>query len=273
MITSLTHRLADLFSRLPQVTAIALGGSLAAGSSDEQSDIDLYVFTSDEIPLASRQALVAASGGASRADLGLDYWGPGDQWFDASSGIEVDIVYFDGRWFEQELNRLLQLHQPAAGYSTCFWHICRTAKSLHDPTAWFAALQRRCLQPYPEPLRHAIIAHNHPLLRGIIPSYYQQLKKSWQRQDLISINHRLAALLASYFDILFALNRQTHPGEKRLIRMAIDYCPQRPQGMEADIKRLLQLAGTGDNELLPQLDQLLDRLDDLLAAEGIGRRC
>jgi hypothetical protein len=29
----------------------------------------------------------------------------------------------------------------------------------------------------------------------------------------VSLNHRTAALLASYFDVLFALNRVHHPGD------------------------------------------------------------
>lgn len=66
----------------------------------------------------------------------------------------------------------------------------------------------------PEPLRRNIIAHNHPVLRRIITSYFHQIEAAVHRQDVVSIHHRLAALVASYFDVLFALNRVLHPGEK-----------------------------------------------------------
>ena len=51
------------------------------------------------------------------------------------------------------------------------------------------------------------------------------------RGDLVSLNYRVAALLASTFDILFALNRLPHPGEKRLLAFATQHCPLRPAGM------------------------------------------
>ena len=74
MHASLETRLARLFAEQPQVLALALGGSRSAGSSpDSASDIDLYVYTKDAVPLAARQAIVEAAGGASRTNLDLTY--------------------------------------------------------------------------------------------------------------------------------------------------------------------------------------------------------
>ena len=50
-----------------------------------------------------------------------------------------------------------------------------------------------------------------------MPSFLYQVDKAVERNDLISINHRTTELLASYFDIIFALNEKLHPGEKRLL--------------------------------------------------------
>ena len=43
--------------------------------------------------------------------------------------------------------------------------------------------------------------------------YLKQINAAIFRQDPVSFNHRVAAWLSSYFDILFAINGQFHPGK------------------------------------------------------------
>ena len=97
-----------------------------------------------------------------------------------------------------------------------------------------AAGTRRCRRappaPYPEPLRRAIVARNRPLLADNLSSFAAQLEKALARGDAVSASHRAAAFLASYFDVLFALNRATHPGEKRLLRARRASLPAPPAG-------------------------------------------
>ncbi len=264
-VSILAARLAALFGELPQVVAVALGGSLAGGAADASSDIDLYVYTRTEIPVSDRQSIVERLGGATRADFDQNYWGASDQWLDAATGQEIDAVYFDAAWMASQLGRVLDEHAPSLGYTTAFWHTVRHSRPLHDPTGWFADQQRRAAVAYPEPLRRAIVAHNHPVLRGILTSYRTQIAKAVARDDLVSVNHRLAALLAGYFDILFAVNRVPHPGEKRLLAHAATLCPSLPADMAADVTAALATAGAAPGQLLVHLDRLLDRLDEWLA--------
>lgn len=268
---SLAHRIAERLGALPQVEAVALGGSRASGATDAMSDIDIYVYTRGDVPLADRRALVEALGGASRASLGLTFWGPGDEWLHAPTGLEIDLVYFDADWIAAELRRVLHDHQASLGYSTCFWHTVRASQPLHDPRGWYAALQAESHAPYPEPLRRNIVALNHPVLRDVIPSYYAQIEKAVGRGDLVSVNHRLAALLASYFDILFAVNRVLHPGEKRLVKQAVTLCATLPAAMADDVAAALRAAGAPDEHLLQHVTRLLDRLDAWLAGQGLDR--
>jgi hypothetical protein len=269
---ALARRIAGLFAPLPQVEAVALGGSRGGGgiATDPSSDIDIYVYTRGDIPLPDRREVVEASGGATRADLGLGFWGPGDEWLQAGTGIHVDAVYFDAAWMEGQVERVLVRNEASLGYSTCFWHTVRGSIVLEDPRGWFAALQERCRVDYPEELRRSIVALNHPVLRSVLPAYAGQLGKAAARADLVSVNHRLAGLLASYFDIVFALNRVPHPGEKRLVEAAIGSCPRLPAGMAADLGEILKTATTDLAGLPGRVDRLLDRLDALLAAEGLA---
>jgi predicted nucleotidyltransferase len=263
----LVHRIADLFSALPSVEAIALAGSQAAGAIDRHSDIDLYVYITSEIPLSARVAVVRKLG-TTRSDLNLRFWDPGDAWYDEETGIEVDVVYWDMSWIEAQLDRVLVEHQASTGYSTCFWHTICSSLILYDRSGWLYRLKESTSVPFPEPLRQAIIAKNHPVLRRVIPSYLHQIEKAIRRNDAVSINHRVAALLASYFDVLFALNRLPNPGEKRLLRTASERCAKAPREMVSQVESVLRAVSLADQSLIARIEKLVDGLDQLLLEEG-----
>ncbi len=259
----LANKIAEQFTDIAYVDAIVLSGSQTSGAKDRHSDIDLYVYSDDVIPLSTRQAIVEKLG-ASKSDLNLTYWDLGDEWFDLETGIEVDIMYWKQSWLEGQIERILAFHQASLGYSTCFIHTVLNSEILFDRRGWFAKMQEKCNQPYPEQLKQAIIAKNHPVLRSVIPSYYVQIKKAIERRDLISVNHRLAALFASYFDVLFALNAVMNPGEKKIMKFVLEQCSKIPNNLQQQVELILQSAACGEKILLQQLDTLLDRLDDLL---------
>ena len=264
----LAFKLAGMFSAFPQVEAVGLAGSQASGGVDYSSDIDLYIYTIALIPLADREALLAASGGASRADMDLQFWDPGDEWFDAGTGIEVDVMYWDTAWIEEQLDQVLVRHQAGMGYTTSFWHTIQNSKVLFDRHGWFAGLQEKAAQPYPEALRREIIRKNQPVLRSVIPSYLHQIEKAVQRGDMVSLNHRVAALLASYFDVLFALNRLPNPGEKRLLQIAAERCELLPLGMRKEVEDVLRASASLEGDLPGKINRLVDNLERLLVEEG-----
>ncbi len=263
----LARELARRFQEFSTVEAVAWGGSQATAGGDRLSDIDLYVYTTAVVPLAAREALVVEMR-SSRADLNLQLWDLGDEWYDADTGLEVDIIYWEPAWIESQLDRVWRQHQANLGYTTCFWYTILHSRPLYDRRGWFGDLQQQGQQPYPEALRYAIIAKNHAALRRVIPSYAHQVEKACQRKDLISLNHRVAALLASYFDVVFALNRVLHPGEKRLSERAQAQCARLPPNMAEQVTALLQATCSWDGNVVQQVNALLDNLDDLLRREG-----
>jgi predicted nucleotidyltransferase len=260
------RHVAEVMATWPEVEAVALGGSRAAGAADEASDIDLYVYGAAAPALERRLALVA---GSVRAELDNRFFEPGDEWVDASSGAHLDVMYRTPEWIEADLDRVLVRHEARVGYSTCFWDNLRAARPLYDRRGWYAGLRARAQAEYPEALRAAIVAKNRPLLAAGMSSFTVQLERAVSRGDRVSANHRAAAFLASYFDVLFALNRATHPGEKRLLEHVSRRCPIRPDDFEASIGKLLNAAARGDADAGVAARELAGGLDALLRAEGL----
>src|SRR5580700_4262380 len=263
---SIAKRVAGTFASLPQVEAVALAGSRSFELADAESDIDLYVYVTEDIPLEVRAEIAA---GAPRPEIGNATWEPGDEWIDAETATPVDVMYRHVRWIEEQLDRVLVRREASVGYSTCFWYNVLHSQTLFDRTRWFEALQRRTRQSYPEELKRAIIAKNYPLLRRNQSSYLHQIELAVMRGDPVSANHRVAALLASYFDVLFALNELPHPGEKRLIQHAKASCLKVPAKMEQQVRDLLESVGRPESGTAEKVNALLDGLDELLLREGL----
>lgn len=240
---------------------------MSTGNSGPDSDIDLYVYATQEIPVAVRAEIIHQR--ASRSEVDNRFWEPGDEWLEAASGIAVDLMYRHPAWIEEQLDRVLVQHEASVGYSTSFWHNVRYSVTLFDRSGWFGRLQEQANQPYPEELVRAIVAKNRPILRDGISSWLNQLEKAVRRNDIVAANQKLAMLLASYFDVLFAVNRATHPGEKRILELAVR-CEKTPSGMAEQVEALIQATCSADRPRLLQAGELLvDGLDRLLLAEGL----
>ncbi len=234
-----------------------------------------YIYYLDaEPPLDVRQELAARFDPAP--EIGNAWFGPGDEWTDRPAGVSVDVMYWDRAGFERDLRAVIEGHRPSLGYSTAFWHTVRQSTALFDRDGWFARLQELAATPYPDALRRAIIERNQPLLRTTRSSYRHQIELAIERNDPVSVQHRLTALLASVFDILFAVNQALHPGEKRLL----DHVERLEYGahLAPRVRDLLQVSTESPHaSLLIAVDALCDDLDDLIrdarVADLIDRSC
>ena len=83
-----------------------------------------------------------------------------------------------------------------------------------------------------------------------MPAYPNQIKKAILRKDFVSINHRITEFLASYFDLLFAINEITHPGEKRLIQLCKKQCKILPENFEENLNSLFSHMYSEENQSL-----------------------
>jgi hypothetical protein len=244
-----------------EVEAIALGGSRATGTFDSQSDYDVYVYLNQPLPLARRRELADAY--CSYMEIDNTYWEPEDDGI-LKNGIAIDLIYRSLTDLDASLHRTLVDCQPNNSYTTCYWSNVLHTQILFDRNGSYEQLQKRYTIPYPEILRGRIIERSRNLLQGKLPSFYPQVKKAVERQDLVSVNHRVTEFLASYFDILLALNRQPHPGEKRLVAFVLRECPAIPVAFQADLEAVIRGVGFADERLLAALDRLIAHLDELI---------
>ena len=222
---------------LPQVEAIALGGSRATGRQDETSDYDVYVYITAPIPEEDRRKILTQY--CKYMEIGNSFWELEDD-VTLNNGIDMDIIYRNLTDFEQTVTSVVMDCNPWNGYTTCMWHNLITSKIVLDKSGKLSNLQEKFRIPYPRKLKENIISNNMKLLSGMLPSFDTQIKKAENRGDLVSVNHRVTEFLASYFDILFALNEMTHPGEKRMQSICSAECRLLPRNFDENLNRLFE---------------------------------
>lgn len=223
------------FAKLNEVNAIAIGGSRATELFDEKSDYDIYIYCSRKIdPLIRKEIL---SKYCLYMEIDNCFWENEDNCV-LNNNIDIDIIYRNISDFKKEIESVAKDFQAHNGYTTCMWHNLLTSKIFYDQDNQLTNLKEEYSIPYPIELKNNIIERNIKLLYKYLPSYNKQILKAVKRNDLVSMCHRTAAFMESYFDIIFAINEMTHPGEKRLISICLDKCKILPLNFEKNIKKL-----------------------------------
>jgi hypothetical protein len=258
----LLGEIARAFADVAGVEAVAWCGSAALQRADSLSDYDLYVYGRTPVPLDVRKEIIASR--AVEFQLDNAFWEVEDEWIEPG-GLRFNVIYRSCRDAEEEVERRLVQHVASLGYTTAYCFSVSHCKILADANGWLAALQRQTRKGYPDGLLKAILERNRPVLGGGMQScYIQQIKAASVRQDPISLNHRVAAWLASYFDILFAINGRFHPGEKRLLTYARELT-NLPEAALPDVRQLCFFAGKLDAPIEAHLERMLERLDERIA--------
>lgn len=249
------------FRELPQIEAIALGGSRSGRHFDKSSDYDIYLYCTGSVSTETRRAILEKY--CSHLELGNHFWELEDNGT-FSDGIYFDILYRDLDAFVDGVSWVVEKHQAQNAYTTCMWHNLITCKILYDRDGRLTAAQHRFRIPYPEMLRQNILDRGWKLLKNSMPAYELQIHKAVEREDLVSINHRVAAFLETYFDMLFALNRKTHPGEKRLIQLCKEQCTILPAKFDENLQSLFSHMFSDSRKVPEDLKGILQNLERIL---------
>ena len=255
-------RVEDLFeelSNIPQVEAIALGGSRATGRNDEKSDYDVYVYLTESIDESVRKSILNKY--CRYMEIGNSFWELEDD-VTLNDGIDMDIIYRNLTDFENMISSVVDDCVSWNGYTTCMWHNLITSRIVFDKNGKLTTLQEKYKIPYPQKLKENIISNNMKLLSGMLPSFDMQIKKAENRGDLVSVNHRVTEFLASYFDIIFALNEMTHPGEKRMQSICSKECRILPEKFDENLNRLF--AGMFREDISPVICEMVEEMKKIV---------
>lgn len=248
-------------SELPAVEAIALGGSRAGKNYDEKSDYDVYLYCISAISENVRTKILSKY--CSRMEIGNHFWEYEDN-CTLNDGIDIDILYRNLDDFTHDVASVAEDNQARNGYTTCMWHNLRACKVVYDKDGRLEAAKKRFDIPYPQQLKRNIIDRNMQLLRTAMPAYEVQIAKAVKRNDLVSINHRVSAFMESYFDVIFAVNELTHPGEKRLIQLCKESCKILPACFEENLSKLFEDLFSHKDAVAEDLANIIDRLQEIL---------
>ncbi|MBR1816210.1 MAG: DUF4037 domain-containing protein [Lachnospiraceae bacterium] len=257
MINNLFNELAEL----EQVEAIALGGSRSGENYDEKSDYDVYVYITSPISEEIRKEILNKY--CSYMEIGNHYWEYEDNCV-LNEGIDIDIIYRNLDDFCTEISDVVEKYQAYNGYTTCMWHNLLNSKIIYDKNERLTQAQKRFSVSYPAQLKDNIIKRNYNLLCNAMPAYFNQIEKACKRNDRVSIIHRTTAFLESYFDIIFALNSLTHPGEKRLVELCKQQCTILPNNFEANLNKLFDDMLIQTEKLNEDLKVIITELNEVI---------
>jgi predicted nucleotidyltransferase len=254
------RRIVTVIADLPGVAAITLGGSTATGLADESSDLDVYVFYHQPLATsAERVARLGALADESTLEVGIPTFGLEDHLHMKHELIE--LVYLDLDRLIAEADQAYDQGLSSEGYTTGLLYILVRSQMLYDATGEVTTLRARLQAAYPEPTRARLLREHPDLLRY----YLELLRISQRRDDLLFVQHMRYSVQTIFFNLLFALNRQYHPGGKRLLSHA-QRCAIQPFALADRWNHIARLPAD-DGALADLLDELADDLRRLIEAD------
>lgn len=258
------ENLINEFKKLQEVDAIMLGGSRASGEFDENSDYDFYVYINKPLMESKRKSILNKY--VKYMEYSNDFWELEDDGT-LHNGIDIELIYRDLEWIDEMLGNLIFKGYVSNGYSTCFLDNLLNSEIIFDKTGKVKQLRTKYQNAISVDLFDRIIKKNVPIILDRMPSLYYQVEKAVKRNDLFSINHRITAFFEMYFDIVFAVNKTLHPGEKRLLEMA-SKLDKKPKNMRTDFEELFNNLFQNNKNVLVILEKMAISLHKFLEDNG-----
>ena len=248
------------------IQALVLGGSRTTEQIDEKSDYDFYFYSESGIDQNIRRKILLKH--CKYFEIGNNYWELGDSG-KLNCGIDFEIIYRVLQQFVKTVADVVENYNAYNGFTTCLWYNVLNSKIIFDKDNVFKKIKERFSIPYPKKLKENIIKRNVALLSDSLISYDKQIITSVYRKDIVNLNNRISAFLASYFDVIFAINELPNPGEKRLMEICLNKCKVLPDGFEKNINGLIQNMGNNESVILEIVNNIIYELKKILAHAGL----
>ena len=144
------------------------------------------------------------------------------------------------------------------------WNNLITCKIVYDRNEKLSDAKSRFNMKYPLELKKNVIDRNMRLLHNSMPSYDHQILKAIKRKDKVNLGNRVTAFMDSYFDVIFALNEVTHPGEKRLVQKCKEQCEILPNNFERNIEKLFEDLYVNPNMIEADISEIIKELERII---------
>ena len=241
--------ISDLLPLVPKLArgdyAIALGGSYAKGTADDEADVDLYLFARAVLPNEERtrtasafspeiESVVSWGDDARFTNVGTDFRFRGrnvECWLRNVEHIERSIAECQRGVVRREL-----LTWTTTGfYNHCCLSDLTVMLPLDDPFDIIARWKSQ-VATYPPKLREAIVRQHLPAA-GFWPDNFHYLS-AIEREDVIYATGIVQQVVHNLVQVLFALNETYFPGDKQL-EAALAHLPRQPTRLCERIRALL----------------------------------
>lgn len=263
-------------SKIPGIEAIVLGGSFASGFAQPDSDIDLGLLYSDEVPLPiDRLREIAGHSHDTDAPVVTELyeWGP---WVNGGAWLTVRDQRVD--WLYRSLERIQGVIERAetGDYETHYTQMppfgffgptylgeLRIAIALHDPHDRFAALQAQ-VDTYPIALRRSIVDSQLWAVEFGLSAF---ASKFATRGDVYLVASSLARFAHQLVMVLFALNEH-YPVNDKTALIEIDRFEIAPAGFRNRVESVLAEVGSSATELAARVREFEALFREVLQLAG-----
>lgn len=266
------------YKKLEGIQSIVVGGSVARRLADNKSDIEMYVYTHNQLPSEVNVKEIIDNLGAvmtRSSDLIWQHkiWGP--HTFFAIDGINFELGYRILPKIKAKIKKYLvgediyshhtkEADTPFGHYTSGIAFCVKSSVILYEDESKKLSTLKKELEEFPKELKRKIFDY---YFNEAYKMLSVKLRSSSYRNDDLAYNAQLASIIRSMNICLFTLNSTHFPGDK----WNFDFINQfkiKPVDYEPMLKIVLNELNTGAQNKCYKyvlLERLLEKINQISA--------